>query len=75
MSLLKVTRQEVAFISFASAFHIRGAETEKVLSPCRLRDGGVIFLYSRICANKPLYPRLIKVLFCGPHGQPKFPPS
>ena len=40
MSLLKVTRQEIVFISFGSAFHIRGAETEKVLSPYRLRDGG-----------------------------------
>ena len=40
MSLLKVTRQEIVFISFRSAVHIRGAETENVLSPCRLRDGG-----------------------------------
>ena len=40
MSLLKVTRQEIVFISHGSAFYIRGAETEKVLSPYRLRDGG-----------------------------------
>ena len=40
LSILKVGRQEIFFIAFGSAFHIRGAEIEKVLSSYRLRDGG-----------------------------------
>ena len=39
-NLLKVTRQEIVFVSLQSAFHIRGSETEKILSPNRLIDGG-----------------------------------
>ena len=38
LRVLKVARQEIVFITFGSAFHIRGAETEKVLSPYRLRE-------------------------------------
>ena len=37
MSLLKVTRQDIVFMSLGSAFHIRAAETEKG----RQLDGGI----------------------------------
>ena len=40
MSLLKLTKQEIVFILIGSAFHIRGAETDKFMAPYRLRDGG-----------------------------------
>ena len=39
-SLLKVTRQQVFFISAGRDFYSRGPATENILSPYRLRDGG-----------------------------------
>ena len=40
-SLLKVTMHQVFFISEGREFHSRGPATETILSPYRLRDGGV----------------------------------
>ena len=51
LGVLKGTMQEIAFISLGSAFHIREAETEKILSPNRLQDGGTyksLFVAKRI---------------------------
>jgi len=37
--VLNIIRKVIMFISLGSAFHI-GAETNKVMSPFRLQDGG-----------------------------------